>query len=305
LEFDKQQYARSPLFYVGNKHKLLPQLALLFPREVNRLIEPFVGGGSVFMNTRSEIVIANDIDKNLIDIHRFLIENCNDIEGLLRRMTTLAQKFQLSCSHKGEVIDSKIREDFPKTYFAHSNRLGYKKLKDKYNSSTKRDALELYLLVIYGFNRMLRFNRSGEFNIPVGNVDFNSNVVEALRNYSDRIKNRNITFSSKDFGSFLDDIKFQPKDFVYVDPPYLITSSEYNKGWNEESENRLYGLLDRLDTQKIRFAVSNVVKYENQTNTILEAWMSKYKVHDISSNYINYFSNGKKNIKEVLVCNYV
>jgi DNA adenine methylase len=92
---------------------------------------------------------------------------------------------------------------------------------------------------------------------------------------------------------------------VYVDPPYLITSSEYNKGWNEESENRLYGLLDRLDTQKIRFAVSNVVKYENQTNTILEAWMSKYKVHDISSNYINYFSNGKKNIKEVLVCNYV
>lgn len=47
-------------------------------------------------------------------------------------------------------------------------------------NSNKNELIKLYLLLIYGFNRMLRFNRNGDFNLPVGNVDFNNNVVNAL-----------------------------------------------------------------------------------------------------------------------------
>ena len=46
--------------------------------------------------------------------------------------------------------------------------------------------MRLYLLLIYGFNHMIRFNRAGQFNLPVGNVDFNFNVEQALKDYLPR-----------------------------------------------------------------------------------------------------------------------
>lgn len=45
----------------------------------------------------------------------------------------------------------------------------------------------LYLFLIYGFNYMIRFNFKGFFNLFVGNVDFNENVYNVLKNYIDFI----------------------------------------------------------------------------------------------------------------------
>ena len=42
----KNGIARSPLFYVGDKYKLVREIKTHFPDSVNRLVEPFVGGGS-------------------------------------------------------------------------------------------------------------------------------------------------------------------------------------------------------------------------------------------------------------------
>nr|WP_308149923.1 DNA adenine methylase [Spiroplasma sp. AdecLV25b] len=39
---------RSPFFYVGDNYKLIKQLNDIFPTNINTLIEPFCGGGSVF-----------------------------------------------------------------------------------------------------------------------------------------------------------------------------------------------------------------------------------------------------------------
>ena len=41
---------RSPFFYVGDKYKLMPQIRKLMPEDVEDYIEPFVGGGSSFLN---------------------------------------------------------------------------------------------------------------------------------------------------------------------------------------------------------------------------------------------------------------
>lgn len=57
---------RSPFFYVGDKYKLMPQLNKLFPNNINQFIEPFVGGGSVFLNTNAKRYLANDIDTNIV-----------------------------------------------------------------------------------------------------------------------------------------------------------------------------------------------------------------------------------------------
>lgn len=65
---------RSPLFYVGDKYKLYPRISKYFPKTINRFIEPFTGGGSVFLNVTANEYLLNDIDPNVIKIHNFLIE---------------------------------------------------------------------------------------------------------------------------------------------------------------------------------------------------------------------------------------
>lgn len=298
------QFNRSPFFYVGDKYKLLPQITQLFPRESHRIIEPFVGGGSVFLNTQAPEVLANDLNADVIKIHELLYSQGEHMDQFISKLAKLARYYGLSCSFDGDLVPADVRKRFPKTYYAYLNRPGYEKLKEKFNNSKERDTFELYALLIYGFNRMLRFNKAGDFNIPVGNVDFNSNVVRALNAYSTNTIGRHIRFSNLDFEAFLNSIKYRSGDFLYIDPPYLITASEYNKGWDESCESRLYTLLDQLNTFGVKFALSNVEIYGDRVNTVLEKWMQRFRVHTVSSNYINYFDNGKKEIKEVLVCNY-
>ena len=172
------------------------------------------------------------------------------------------------------------------------------------NNYQKNDPLILYILLIYGFNRMLRFNGGGKFNLPVGNVDFNKNVVNALNGYFDFVYDKKISITSKDFKKFFSDKKYSKNDFVYLDPPYLISASEYNKLWNKELETDLLKMIDILDKKGVKFALSNVTHYNGSKNDLLLEWMKKYKVHKIESNYINYHNNGKKVIKEVLITKY-
>ena len=159
--------------------------------------------------------------------------------------------------------------------------------------------------MIYGFNRMLRFNKEGNFNIPVGNVDFNSNVYNALNGYFNTIPTKDITWYSLDFESFFDKFTLSDKDFVYLDPPYLITFSEYNKYWNQQEEERLLNLLDELNEKVIRFAISNVTHYKGKINESFLIWSKQYNSYNVKSNYIAYHDNSIKSFKEVLVTNYL
>ena len=294
---------RSPLFYVGDKYRLMKQLIDLFPKEINDFYEPFVGGGTVFLNMEAKKYFLNDIDKHLVSIHRFLIKNAKDSEKFFKDVEKIIHKYRLSHSYKKDIVPNSLKKEFKKTYYARFNKEGYEKLRE-YINKNKKDPLVLYILLIYGFNRMLRFNGDGKFNLPVGNVDFNKNVVGALNNYFDFVRDRKIKFTSKDFREFFDKNDYSKNDFVYLDPPYLITASEYNKFWDEKSESDLLDLIDELNKKGIKFALSNVTHYNGSKNNLLVGWMKKYKVHKIESNYISYYNNKKKKIKEVLITNY-
>ena len=112
-------------------------------------------------------------------------------------------------------------------------------------------------------------------------------------------------FSSLDFREFLNKQNFKANDFIYLDPPYLISSSEYNKLWTEKDEIDLLNILDDLNNKGVRFAISNLLFTKDRENTLFINWAKKYKTYDISSNYINYHDNSNKTTnKEVLVTNY-
>lgn len=151
---------------------------------------------------------------------------------------------------------------------------------------------------------MLRFNSKGNFNLPVGNVDFNKNVVNALNAYFNYVSDKKIELFNMDYQDFIETVQPTKNDLVYLDPPYLITFSEYNKLWNEDSEMRLIEYLDVLNSRGVRFAVSNVLWHRKRYNGTFNYWAQKYNIVRIKSNYISFHDNSEKDSYEVLVKNY-
>lgn len=295
---------RSPFFYVGDKSKLMSQLIELMPTKIDTYFDVFTGGGSAFLNVQAKNILANDLETQLISLHRGLASHAKNPQRLLDELFDLISHYELSCSFKGSSIPEDLRTSFPKTYFAHFNKDAYLKLRADFNAD-KSDYRRLYLLLIYGFNRMLRFNKSGDFNLPVGNVDFNKNVVQALNAYLSFIASSDVKFDNNDYVEFVVNQKFGVKDFVYFDPPYLITFSEYNKVWNSDRERELYTLLDELDNQGVRFGLSNMLEHKGRQNELLETWSRRYKVHEIRSNYISFNDNSiKSGSREIYVTNH-
>ncbi len=294
---------RSPFFYVGDKFKLVPQLKENFPNDIDRFIEPFCGGGSVFLNTKANQYLLNDIDTYMIKLHQFLISSSSEQNRFWDELKFDIEKYNLSATFMGRDIPKEYRKEFVKTYFAKYNKEAYTKLRSDFNED-KDDMMLLYMLLIYGFNRMLRFNAKGDFNLPVGNVDFNKNVVDALNSYFDYVTDKDISLFNMDFQDFIEKVNPTPNDLVYLDPPYLITFSEYNKLWNEDSEMRLIDYLDELDARGVRFAVSNVLWHRKRYNGTFNLWAQKYNIVKIQSNYISFNDNTEKDTIEILVKNY-
>ena len=300
----KEGIARSPLFYVGDKYKLVREIRTHFPKHINRFIEPFVGGGSVMMNVDADNYLLNDIDSYVIGLHRLLATYIGRDTVFFNELYKLVDQYGLSLSYRSDVVPQNLKKAYPKTYYARYNKVGYQKMKADFINGGQKDMMMLYLLLIYGFNHMLRFNGKGVFNLPVGNVDFNKNVHEALTDYFLLLSQKQVAWHNEDFRQFLSAIQYQENDLVYLDPPYLISFSEYNKLWNEDTELALLALLDQLNSQGVKFAVSNVTHYRGRTNKIFLLWSKHYHVHSIKSNYISFNDNSIKQFREVLVTNY-
>ncbi len=300
----KNGISRSPLFYVGDKYKLVREIRTHFPAHINRLIEPFVGGGSVMMNVDADGYLLNDINSYVINLHRMLQGYIGRESEFINDLYTLIDNYGLSLSLRSDVIPKDMKIANPKTYYARYNKAGYQRMKADFINGGQQDMQRLYLLLIYGFNHMLRFNGKGLFNLPVGNVDFNQNVQDALTDYFQLLSQKRPEWHNEDYRQFLGNIDYQPEDLVYLDPPYLITFSEYNKLWNEDIERDLLALLNNLNERGVNFAISNVTHYRGRTNTLFLEWSAQYHTCSIKSNYISFNDNSIKQFSEVLVTNY-
>ncbi len=295
---------RSPLFYVGDKYKLIEEIKQYFPKKIRHFVEPFVGGGSVYLNVDAEDFWLNDLSYYVVSLHKLLCSFVGRKEEFFSKVFEIIDRYGLSCSARGDSAFECLKIQYPKTYFAQFNKQAFLKLREDYNSSSEKDCLMLYVLLIYGFNRMIRFNQKGAYNLPVGNVDFNQNTVEALNSYFRLNATKKTHWHNEDFEIFINRLNLSEQDLVYLDPPYLITFSEYNKFWTYREEQRLIDILDSLDRKHIKFAVSNVLHYKTKTNEIFLNWSAKYNVHSIKSNYISYHDNTIKKFNEVLVTNF-
>ena len=282
----RKKILKSPLNYVGGKYKLLPQLLEYFPKEINTFVDMFSGGFNVGINVDSKKTICNDINSFIIDLYKELYKE--PINNVLVHIQNRIDEYGLS----------------------KENEEGFKKFRIYYNKT--KNPIDLYTLSCYSFNYQFRFNNDKEYNNPFGRnrSQFSENMRNNLILFTEKLKNMNIEFSSEQFDK-LNLEGLTEKDFVYCDPPYLITTGSYNDGnrgfkdWKEEEELKLYDMLDNLNDKHIKFALSNVIEHKGKENKLLKEWSKKYKVIYLTSDYSNSSYNTKRDKSiEVLIVNY-
>lgn len=286
LQTQNQTYIKSPLNYIGGKYKLLPQLVPLLPQKIRTFVDLFCGGGNVGVNARCKKLVFNDMNTILIEMFsEFASMNLDD---LLARIDATIKKWNLSMT----------------------NEKAFMQFREHYNQT--RNPIDLYVLSCFSFNYQFRFNNNHEYNNPFGRN--RSRYSETMKNnlirFVQKIQSISADFVSYDFTEFpIADLT--AKDFVYCDPPYLITTGSYNDGkrgfknWTAESDKTLYALLDKLNEKGVRFALSNVFTHKGASNDILIEWAKKYTIHHLQKDYANSsYNTMRSGSDEVLVTNY-
>ena len=305
-------FIKSPLNYIGGKYRLLPQILPYFPKKIDTFVDLFCGGGNVGVNVTCNRIIYNDTNSMLINLFKVFYELDKDI--VFAKINEIITKYHLSQSGK----DSYSYYNCDSVSgLGKYNKAKYIKLRQDFNAvcdSKNKDFdyyLMLFVLIVYAFNNQIRFNSSGDFNLPVGKRDFNAHIQKNLSNFLDKLKLQKPKFTQLDFRNF-DINQLSKNDFVYMDPPYLITCATYNEqgGWTEKDEVDLLAFIDVLHKHKIKFALSNVLNSKGKTNEILQGWTKKhsrqYRVIHLDYNYANsnYHTKDRTlNSDEVLIIN--
>lgn len=276
-------FVKSPLNYVGGKFKLLPQIVPHFPKDIITFIDLFGGGANVTANVDANFIYYNDKQKEVVELLEYIYGH--EIDDLLAKLDEIIAEYSLS----------------------KTNSEGFLKLREDYNAGY-RHQLRFYALVTHAFNYQIRFNSKGEYNMPFGKErsSFNPSLRQKFIAFHEALTDRSIYFTSQDFRQF-DVSKLDSDDFVYVDPPYLVSTAAYNEngGWSTKDENDLLALLNDLNARGVRFALSNVLEHKGATNEILTEWLRKYNVIDLDANYANCnYQTKRGKSREVLITNY-
>ena len=247
----------------------------------------FGGSGTITLNVKAEHYIYNDIVPYVRDILQGVRnENINDIISFVKG---LINKYNLS----------------------KTNLQGFNDLRNYYNSGFK-DWKILYTLMCYSFDNQYRFNNDHQYNSSFGKnrSEYTSTTEMKLKFAYNKLKDMDIVFMAKNFVDF-DFSDFNENDFVYCDPPYLNSVKNYNdgkrgfEGWNKDYELKLYGMLDSLNKQDCKFAISNNLNF----NSLIGTWAKDngYIIHNLANTYYNCCYNKKDKSKidsEVLITNY-
>ncbi|CAN7552468.1 DNA adenine methylase [Duganella sp. LjRoot269] len=179
-----------PLRWAGGKQRLLPALIPHIPR-TGRLIEPFVGAGSVFLNSGQRDIVINDLNRDLVSMYEMLRDAPGDyING--------------ACALFADSMHSQH---------------AYLDVRRKFNSSTdlRERAMLLLYLNKFNFNGLFRVNRNGEYNVPYGHPKTPPAFPEPqLLAMAERLKSATILH-----GDFRVPMAMAATgDVVYCDPPY-------------------------------------------------------------------------------------
>lgn len=225
-------HLRPFLKWAGGKFQVINKIRESLPVG-NRLIEPFVGAGSVFLNSNYDQFLLADINNDLINTFTYLKSEKEDF-------IAFCSKFFINEFNTKDAFLS-LRAEFNST-------------KDNYLKA----ALFLYLNR-HAFNGLVRYNSSGSFNTAFGDYKkpyFPENEMLVFIQKAKRAE-----FRCADYSVIMEEaIK---GDVVYCDPPYVPLSASANftkyhsNNFGQEDQMRLVKLAKELAAKGIPVILSN------------------------------------------------
>lgn len=156
---------RAFLKWAGGKYPLLDDIKRHLPQG-ECLIEPFVGAGSVFLNTDFSRYILADINSDLISLY-------NIVKTRTDEYVQASRELFMPETNQAEV---------------------YYQFREEFNASQdpfRRAVLFLYLNR-FGYNGLCRYNLRGEFNVPFGRY---KNLTSRKRSCTILLKKRRMRSS--------------------------------------------------------------------------------------------------------------
>ena len=220
------------LKWAGSKYKIIDRITQSLPTG-NRLIEPFVGSGAVFLNANYPAYLVADTNVDLINLY-----TCIKLQGL--EFVEYAQQLFIREYNQPESF-YQLRAEFNQT-----------------QDLTRKSALFIYLNR-HCFNGLCRYNSSGKFNVPFGRYTNPTFPIAELTNFWQ--KSQTVEFK---LANFVDTMQAANSgDVVYCDPPYApldqtsnFTSYTKNE-FNLDSQKELAKLAVELMNNGILVVISN------------------------------------------------
>ncbi len=229
-----QTNMRSALKWAGGKKRVIGEILKVLPvKGKKRLIEPFVGGGSVFLNIDFDEYLLIDMNKDLISLF-------NIIKNQPTNFIADAEQY---------------------FYGDNNNPDSYYELRKKFNQS--QDPYERALLFLYlnrhGYNGLCRYNKSGCYNVPFGRYKHPYFPKAELAFFAQ--KAQRATFEQGDFEKAFSQAK--SGDVIYCDPPYspinrTASFTAYaGNTFTDDDQARLVSCAETVKKQGIPTLISN------------------------------------------------
>ena len=185
------------LKWAGGKMRLVDRIKEVLPPG-NRLIEPFVGSGAVFINSNYPRYLLADVNFDLINLYLQLQQQGDAFIHLCRR------------------------------YFVPANNTSeaFYGLRERFNRT--QDIVEKAALFVYlnkhCYNGLCRYNARGEFNVPFGR--YHQPYFPGPEMLFFHRKSQLAKFIVADFRKTIG--LAEPGDVIYCDPPYVPLSTTAN-----------------------------------------------------------------------------
>lgn len=175
--------------WAGGKSQLLTELLPRIPNYTGKYIEPFFGGGALYLAFQPENAVVADSNPELINLYKQVADSVDSVIEKLRSYENSKEMFY-------EV-----------------------RAQDWTELSPEEAAARTIFLNRTCFNGLYRVNKKGQFNTPYGRYK-NPTICDekTLRAASEILKKATIVC-----GDYLDVLHeyAQPGDFIFLDPPYI------------------------------------------------------------------------------------
>jgi len=263
---------RSFLKWAGGKYSLSDVINKMLPKG-NHLIEPFVGAGSIFLNSDYEHYTLNDINKDLINLYKIL-------QNKPQNFIDDAAKLFVPETNQSEVY-YQLRKEFNET-----------------SDTYYRSLLFLYMNR-HGYNGLCRYNKSGGYNVPFGKYKRPYFPEEELTFFAE--KSQKATFVCEGYRETFKRAK--SGDVIYCDPPYVPLSK--TASFTSYSGNG-FGLDEQADLANAAEEVSNTSKVSVLISNHDTIWTRKIyenakKFKSIKvARTISQKGGGRKKVAEIL-----